>query len=271
MTSIIGVSGQAGSGKDTVANYLVEKYHFAKIALADPIKHLGYHVFGFSQDQLWGPSDSRNGIDERYHADEQWNLALFRLEMYGHEYVERVTGNKEPEFVAGGFKKLVSWFSWLRENYKGKLSPRVMLQTLGTEWGRDAVGPNLWIDCLLRTTAILMGETDDLTPYTYDQLEGLRPRSLKGFKLPAGVVVSDIRFENEFKQIHSAGGAVIRVIRPDTDASSKVLGVVGHASEAQQFDVANFDFILQNDKTLVDLYADVDTYMMVYNAQHEGT
>lgn len=271
MTSIIGVSGQAGSGKDTVANYLVEKYDFVKIALADPIKHFGYHVFGFSQEQLWGPSESRNCIDERYHTVESWNLAQFRLEMYGHEYIELVTGEKDTEFVAGAFKKLVTWFNWLRENYQGKLSPRIMLQTLGTEWGRDAVGPNLWIDCLLRTTATLLGECDEPAPYAYNPLDGLRKRPLKGFKLPAGVVVSDVRFENEFKQIHNAGGAVIRVIRPDTDAASKILGVVGHASEAQQFDVSNFDFILQNDKTLVDLYSNVDTYMLVYNNQHEGT
>jgi len=115
--SIMGVSGQAGSGKDTVGDYLVEKYDFTKIALADPIKHLGYHVFGFTEDQLWGPSDRRNGVDERYHTVEAWNLAQYRIEMYGHEYIERVTGNSEPQFVAGAYKHLVHLFCWLRDHY----------------------------------------------------------------------------------------------------------------------------------------------------------
>lgn len=268
--SIVGVSGQAGSGKDTVADYLVEKYGFTKIALADPIKHFGYHVFGFTEDQLWGPSDQRNAVDARYSTEEMWNLAQYRLEMYGHEYIERVTDATEPKVVEACYKHLVHWFCHLRDQYTGKLSPRIMLQMLGTEWGRDAVGPNLWIDCLLRTTRKLLNEEGDMVPYGYDRLEGLKVRKLKGFKMPAGVVVSDIRFENEFKQIHSVGGTVMRVLRPSSDAKATNIGVAGHASEAQDFDVTNFNFILNNDKSLVDLYGNVDTYMLVYNAQHEG-
>lgn len=268
--SIVGVSGNIGSGKDTVADYLVAKHGFTKIALADPIKHLGYHVFGFSEEQLWGPSDRRNGVDDRYNTVEMWNLAQYRLEMYGHEYVERVTGETEAKTVEAAYKHLVHWFCYLRDHYTGKLSPRIMLQTLGTEWGRDAVGPNLWIDCLLRTTRKLLNEEGDMVPYGYDRLEGLKVRKLKGFKMPAGVVVSDVRFENEFKQIQSMGGAVMRVMRPSSDAQAATIGVAGHASETQDFDAANFNFILNNDKTLTDLYANVDTYMIVYNAQHEG-
>lgn len=35
---VIGMVGKAGSGKDTVADYLVEKHDFVKFALADPLK-----------------------------------------------------------------------------------------------------------------------------------------------------------------------------------------------------------------------------------------
>ena len=37
---VIGMIGKAGSGKDTVGDYLVKNYNFKKIALADPIKTL---------------------------------------------------------------------------------------------------------------------------------------------------------------------------------------------------------------------------------------
>jgi len=43
--TLIGICGKAGSGKDTIGDYLVKKYKFKKIALADPIKRLVKDVF----------------------------------------------------------------------------------------------------------------------------------------------------------------------------------------------------------------------------------
>jgi len=42
---LVGICGKAGSGKDTIADYLVSSYKFKKIALADPIKRLVKDVF----------------------------------------------------------------------------------------------------------------------------------------------------------------------------------------------------------------------------------
>ena len=47
---LIGVCGKAGSGKDTIADYLVKKYNFKKIALADPIKRMVEDVFVLAAD-----------------------------------------------------------------------------------------------------------------------------------------------------------------------------------------------------------------------------
>lgn len=41
---IIGLSGYAQSGKDTVANILVEKHGYKRVAFADPIKNLLYET-----------------------------------------------------------------------------------------------------------------------------------------------------------------------------------------------------------------------------------
>ncbi len=66
MTRIVGLCGQAGAGKDTVADFLVLDHSFVKIALADPIKRAAQDWFGFSYEQLWGPSELRNAPDPRF-------------------------------------------------------------------------------------------------------------------------------------------------------------------------------------------------------------
>ena len=42
---IIGICGKAGSGKDTIGDYLIDNYEFTKISLADPLKRLVQDVF----------------------------------------------------------------------------------------------------------------------------------------------------------------------------------------------------------------------------------
>jgi len=42
---LIGICGKAGSGKDTIADHLVQKYGFERIALAEPIRRLVKDVF----------------------------------------------------------------------------------------------------------------------------------------------------------------------------------------------------------------------------------
>lgn len=63
---IVGLLGLAGSGKDTVADLLVQEHGFAKLAFADPLKRICREVFDFSDEQLWGPSEKRNAPDPRY-------------------------------------------------------------------------------------------------------------------------------------------------------------------------------------------------------------
>jgi len=42
---LVGICGKAGSGKDTIGDYLIQEHGFKKIALADPIKRLVKDVF----------------------------------------------------------------------------------------------------------------------------------------------------------------------------------------------------------------------------------
>lgn len=264
--SIVGVSGQAGSGKDTVANYLCEEYGFVKVALADPIKRFGYYVFHFSYDQLWGPSNQRNAVDKRYYRESAWNEAQARLEAFGKQYVTDVLGDDDPAAVSKAYSSLVHWFFWLRDDYNDNLSPRIMLQTLGTEWGREAINRDVWLNYLLRTSRTLLHEDGNTKQWVYDPLDGCVPAKENNYI--HGIVASDIRFENEFKRIRSEGGVVIRVIRPDTDQDAATLGIEGHQSEAHDYSFDNFDFILNNEGTLKSLHQAVDTYMTAFKTTH---
>jgi hypothetical protein len=88
-------------------------------------------------------------------------------------------------------------------NYK---TPRYAMQTLGTEWGRDLIGQNLWVDAAMASAATVIDQ-------------GGR------------VVIDDCRFPNEAAAIKEAGGVIIKVIRPLTTP------VGAHASEEQELPV----------------------------------
>lgn len=48
---LVGITGRAGSGKDTAADFLVSTYGFHRVAFADPIKELLNARFGWSMEQ----------------------------------------------------------------------------------------------------------------------------------------------------------------------------------------------------------------------------
>ncbi|NJL54167.1 hypothetical protein HC928_02625 [bacterium] len=262
---LLGISGQLSSGKDTVADYMVAKHKFVRVALADPIKWFGYTVFLFTQDQLWGPSDRRNGIDKRYTSvdSEAWESALARIQMFGRTFCQKVMGTDEVE---DAYQQLIHWFYWLRDNYHAQFSPRIMLQALGTEWGRENVDPDIWLNYALRISRTLLHADGSTQDWEYDPLQGIVHAS--GPSKIRGVVISDVRFENEFAAIRNTGGAVIRVVRPDTDANALNIGITNHASEAHEFSYDSFDFVLNNDKTLEELYENVDLYMNIFDISY---
>jgi len=66
--NIIGISGLAGSGKDTVADFLLNHEGFVKMSLADPIKRFAMDVWEFSEEQLFGSSRFRSFPDKRYYV-----------------------------------------------------------------------------------------------------------------------------------------------------------------------------------------------------------
>lgn len=171
---IIGITGKAGAGKDTIAHRLCEKHGYAKVAFADPI---------------------RRGI-----------LAMFKI---------------NPMYFLPSFKEETL------PNI-GK-SPRELMQTLGTEWGRNLVHPDLWM--ILAKEAILAH-----------------------LALGRCVVITDVRFENEAAFVRELGGTVWHVDRPGAGT------VHAHTSESG-VNLLNSDMHIPNKGTLDQLFQSVDWMM----------
>lgn len=60
---IIGLSGYAQVGKDTVANYLVENYGFTKVSFADPIREALYTLNPYVRVGDMPPTALANAVD----------------------------------------------------------------------------------------------------------------------------------------------------------------------------------------------------------------
>ena len=140
---IIGLTGAAGSGKDTIADYLVEHHDFHKISFAEPL---------------------RRGLQ-----------AMFGIPM--HMLQDRAIKH-------------------LPLNVLGGKSIREVMNTLGTEWGRENVADDIWL-----TTAGM-------------KLTQLRAQASLGHNNVKGIVISDVRFYNERDWLEAQGGVVWHVRRP---------------------------------------------------------
>lgn len=231
---ILGISGLAGSGKDTVADILVRDYRFAKVAFADPLKRIVRDVYDFTDDQLWGPSEARNGIDTRYPREHTWVIQADGILSCICCSARKRTG---IEFKGGSCY----------------LTPRHALQQLGTEWGRGCY-PDTWVDLAMRTAHQLSEEGG----YTYTRYGGLRHDWRPGeLNWKTSVAISDVRFKNEVEGLYRHKAKVIRVVRPGSGLLSS------HQSETEQMQIPDyaFDLVIQNSGSLEQLRDQVHQMM----------
>lgn len=62
---LIGLSGKAGSGKDTVGDYLVEMFDFRKLSFAEPLKKGASVLFDIPEETLHS-REKKEEVDPRY-------------------------------------------------------------------------------------------------------------------------------------------------------------------------------------------------------------
>lgn len=226
---LVGVVGKAGSGKDTVANYLKENYGFVHLSLAEPIKDFAKDLFGFSKEQLWGSSSNR---DKEIKVD--WSYTWKQFDKHSRYWLEFFNS---IEYLP----QLRDWLTGLNQDCPHIINARRVAQTLGTEFGRNTVNKDIWINHLLQRAEFYMFDSEF-----------------------SGIVTSDVRFENEMQKIHSKQGKIIRLLRNKNNHT----GIPGHQSEVEQDLVSEdlFDFVIDNNGPISDLYEALNIYMKVIHA-----
>lgn len=150
---LIGLTGPAGCGKDTVRSMLEVHHGYHGLALADPIRSMITSLL-------------RTACADANHA-------------HARELKER------PIPGLG-------------------VSYRHLAQTLGTEWGRNTIAPDLWTGIAEARMAELRGDKFGRINF----------------------VVSDIRFESEAQWLLQRGGVIWEIMRTGQP------GVRPHTSEA---------------------------------------
>lgn len=109
-------------------------------------------------------------------------------------------------------------------------TPRMLMQTVGTEWGRQTIHADLWVLSAMRRAEARVGRGD------------------------RGVVFTDVRMANEAEAIRERGGFVLRLNRPSAHAHDP------HATEVRLPD-SLIDVEVSNAGTFADLYRNLDAAM----------
>ncbi|MGP5508866.1 deoxynucleotide monophosphate kinase family protein [Pseudomonas helleri] len=114
-------------------------------------------------------------------------------------------------------------------------SPRQLMQSMGTEWARNTVHPDVWVK---------------LAEQNLDYMT-------KSLGAVTGFVVSDVRFDNEADFIRRSGGTIIHIWRADAQS------VNPHTSEKGIADNVN-DLLVANNGTVEEFLRALDeVYLMI--------
>jgi len=112
------------------------------------------------------------------------------------------------------------------------VTPREVLQKMGTDMFRDTFGTDIWLKSMERKIN------------TY---------------LPRNVVVPDLRFPNEVAWVRRHGGQVIRI-----DASERLSNDDEHASETALDEYNGYDYIIPNNGTIREFYDSITQFVERY-------
>lgn len=192
---IIGIAGKMRSGKDTLADIL--QYHYWN-GLDGPVSYSSYKLMGtYNKFKIRKFADPIKdiicdllGVDRHtleYNEFKNKNLGenwkAYGLTMYPGDKDHIFSSHEQRDAFIKREKIDHSYVLWERE-----YTPRDLMQIIGTEFFRNQLHPNTWIN------AVLKDYRPDISNW----------------------IISDVRFINEAEAIKDRGGFIIRITR-DTE------------------------------------------------------
>lgn len=120
-------------------------------------------------------------------------------------------------------------------------SYREMMQTLGTEWGREMMSEDVWINLVQKK----WDWVKDGCPVETN-LGVMKNMEMWGKPVINGMILSDLRFDSEAEWVRSQGGFIIEIVR---DSVLVIPSASSHVSE-QGIHPEFVDLVINNVDTL---------------------
>ena len=250
---LIGISGKMGSGKNLVCIIIqgltAAKKHNIENPSFEWIKK--YYINSIWEQKAFASKLKQTaslltGIPVEKFEDQEFKNTPIGEDWLVHWYIDRIgqkylTLSAEEAIMADG-----------RDSGQDLLTPRLLLQIIGTECIRDKVHPNAWVNALF-------------ADYKYEIHRSEVPTRAAGFidqHVYPNWIITDTRFPNEMEAVKNRGGITIRVNRPystvagDNGIPATINHAQFHPSETS-LDSATFDFVISNDKDIEHLINEV--------------
>jgi len=131
------------------------------------------------------------------------------------------------------------------------LTPRKLLQLLGTECGREIIHPNIWVNALFA----------DYVCDNCGQQECPTDEEDTGQMIDSSFpnwIITDVRFPNEAQAIKDRGGIMIRIERPGVESHCG-----GQHPSETALDNYNFDYVIENEGSIDELIQKIKQLKLV--------
>ena len=234
---IIGISGKINSGKDTVGKIiqiLTQSPHFTNKG-----------VLNFLDRDLQNPKFTIEKFGGKLKDVVCILIGCTREQLEDEVFKNTELG--EEWWYYKGDTKLFSYNTLHKTNKKlplVKLTPRLMLQLIGTECMRNIIHPNTWVNALMseykESPIKVKIVNENCVPYK---------------KFP-NWIITDVRFSNELEAVKTKNGISIRVNRITDNVliNNDTHAVTDYQHESEvALDNAKFDYVINNNGSLESL------------------
>lgn len=271
--NLIGISGKIGSGKDLTAEII-------QYLTSTEYKRVGdkYSYASFIVDRKVGNEDCMSSYQIRRFADKLKDIVCLligctREQLEDREFKEKDLGEKWKcfEIYSSETHKTVKTtllkieaVDFIEDNYafhfcqirERILTPRLLLQLLGTECGRDIIHPNIWCNSLFADykPSYIDDKGKETLKGNFDYFKsGMDEDAKEVIEQFPNWIIPDTRFPNEAKAIKDREGILIRIERDYALRGGLEDPKNQHPSETALDDFEDWDYIIQNDSTVENL------------------